>query len=496
MNRPLALALAALLSVEWAVPLSEAALTADVTTLVQVTSSPGGPQAFQEAGGEVVIEAEHFDEKIARSSHDWLLQTATVGFVAEGYLQVLPNSGTTINTGYVTTSPELAYRVLFATPGTYFLWVRGQADSTSDDSLHAGLDGTGPASADRIGDFPASWTWWQDTMDGAPATLVIPSAGLHTVHLWMRQDGLKVDRFLLRLASTVPSGPGPAESARVAIPTDTTAPLITAVTSSNVGATTATITWTTDEPATSQVEYGLTTDYGQTSPLDASLVTSHNVLLTGLAPETMYHFRALSADAANNSASSGDGTFTTLLVTDSAFQESGGQVVIEAEHFDAKTPRSGKDWVFFTSKTGFSGDGYLRANPNTGTLINSGYVTTSPELAYNVDFTTTGLYYVWVRGSANSSSDDSVHAGLDATATSSSDRMNGWTSSWSWRRTTLDGVVATVNILTAGRHTIHLWMREDGLRVDKLLLRTNSSSTAPSGQGPAESPRSGGPPPS
>lgn len=31
--------------------------------------------------------------------------------------------------------------------------------------------------------------------------------------------------------------------------------------------------------------------------------------------------------------------------------------------------------------------------------------------------------------------------------------------------------------------------REDGIKVDKLLLRTSSSSKAPSGTGPAESPR-------
>ena len=43
---------------------------------------------------------------------------------------------------------------------------------------------------------------------------------------------------------------------------DTTAPTISARTATNITGTSATITWTTNEAATSQVEYGLTTSYG------------------------------------------------------------------------------------------------------------------------------------------------------------------------------------------------------------------------------------------
>jgi len=172
-----------------------------------------------------------------------------------------------------------------------------------------------------------------------------------------------------------------------------------------------------------------------------------------------------------------------------AFQESAGQVVIDAEHYDAKIPRNSKDWVLEISVTGYAGSGYLTALPNTGITYNTGYVTASPELVYNVQFSTTGTYYVWVRGSAASGNDDSLHAGIDGTGPASADRMSGYGTSWSWRRSTKDSAPATVVVSESGLHTIHLWMREDGMRVDKILLRTSSSSTAPSGTGPAESPR-------
>ena len=44
----------------------------------------------------------------------------------------------------------------------------------------------------------------------------------------------------------------------------------------------ATVTWTTDEPASLQVEYGTTTAYGSATTLDTTLATSHSQPLTGL----------------------------------------------------------------------------------------------------------------------------------------------------------------------------------------------------------------------
>src|SRR5438105_7015983 len=92
---------------------------------------------------------------------------------------------------------------------------------------------------------------------------------------------------------------------------DTTPPVITAVAAGGISATGATITWTTDEASDSQVEYGTTTSYGSSSPLNTSMVTSHSVALSGLTASTLYHYRVKSRDAAGNLATSGDFTFST-----------------------------------------------------------------------------------------------------------------------------------------------------------------------------------------
>ncbi|HYR43714.1 MAG TPA: LamG-like jellyroll fold domain-containing protein, partial [Terriglobia bacterium] len=92
---------------------------------------------------------------------------------------------------------------------------------------------------------------------------------------------------------------------------DTTPPSVTNVAASNITSNGATITWTSSEPANSQVEYGLTASYGIQSSLDTSLVTSHSVTLSNLLPGTVYNYRAKSGDIAGNVATSDGLTFTT-----------------------------------------------------------------------------------------------------------------------------------------------------------------------------------------
>lgn len=77
----------------------------------------------------------------------------------------------------------------------------------------------------------------------------------------------------------------------------------------------ATVKWVTDEPSTSQVEYGTGTDYGQVAA-DEGITRVHLVRLTALAPSTLYHARVSSADAAGNTITSGDFEFTTQAEPD------------------------------------------------------------------------------------------------------------------------------------------------------------------------------------
>src|SRR2546422_2307 len=106
-----------------------------------------------------------------------------------------------------------------------------------------------------------------------------------------------------------------ASSAAVSVTVDNTPPLISTVSASSISSSGATITWVTNEASDSQVDYGPTTAYGSSTPLNASLLTAHALTLTGLLATTTYHYRVKSRDAAGNLATSADFTLTTLIDT-------------------------------------------------------------------------------------------------------------------------------------------------------------------------------------
>ena len=97
---------------------------------------------------------------------------------------------------------------------------------------------------------------------------------------------------------------------------DTTPPVISGVTASNITTSGAVITWTTNEASNTQVDYGTTTGYGSSTTLNSALVTSHSQTLSGLLANTLYHYRVKSRDSAGNLATSGDFTFTTSTIPD------------------------------------------------------------------------------------------------------------------------------------------------------------------------------------
>lgn len=97
----------------------------------------------------------------------------------------------------------------------------------------------------------------------------------------------------------------------ITAPADTTSPAILAAAATGIMTTSANIMWTTSEAADTQVEYGTTSSYGSETALNSSFTLSGSVPLANLTPNTIYHFRVRSYDAAGNLALGTDQTFTT-----------------------------------------------------------------------------------------------------------------------------------------------------------------------------------------
>lgn len=150
---------------------------------------------------------------------------------------------------------------------------------------------------------------------------------------------------------------------------------------------------------------------------------------------------------------------------------SGGTVVIEAENFahqELGNPSSSV-WAANIDYTGYSGSMAVMV-PNVG--VNQGLTTNGPRLDYPVRLDVAGDYYIFVRGiplSPDTGNNDSVHAGVDGTAITleGTGLTNYETAYYNWQRW-----YAPVN-LTAGQHTLNIWMREDGMIIDRVMLSTN-----------------------
>lgn len=95
--------------------------------------------------------------------------------------------------------------------------------------------------------------------------------------------------------------------------TDTTPPSISSVTASITSSSSATISWTTDEPSISQVDYGTINGYGLCKPssllYQSTYPRNHSIELVGLNAGIVYHYRVRALDLCGNETVSDDYTF-------------------------------------------------------------------------------------------------------------------------------------------------------------------------------------------
>ncbi len=80
------------------------------------------------------------------------------------------------------------------------------------------------------------------------------------------------------------------------------------------------VSWNTDKPGTSQVEFseGTGTTYSQKTQEDSNLTTNHLVVISGLTPSQVYHLRAISVDKYGNIGNSIDTVTIAPKATDNA----------------------------------------------------------------------------------------------------------------------------------------------------------------------------------
>lgn len=177
----------------------------------------------------------------------------------------------------------------------------------------------------------------QTTYNAGPSSICLSNCGVTVKGMrkeWLKQDKSKNNwTFKTLPAVGILNENSKSSSARAAV----SEAEVAKITAKDV-----TITWKTNVPATSLVEYGLTTAYGMKSGVNTEMVKNHDIQLFDLREGTTYHCRVVSyTDLAKTTAS------TTANSSDLTFKTPSSETrIVNQEHiFHEPSPCS--DWTMF-----------------------------------------------------------------------------------------------------------------------------------------------------
>ena len=433
---------------------------------------------------------------------------ADSGASSGGYIEVPNGQGNA-------SSPSLAagyaqYTFNVPVNGDYIIWGRVLALTGVDDSFFIAVD-----EQDAALWYPShsdDWTWQMINDRSIAGTEVHHlAAGTHTLTVYQREDGTQLDRILVTddysyvpegkgedevVINTAPqSDAGPSQSVDEglfvtldgsgSIDTDgevsgylwtqTSGP---SVNLNNPTSMQATFTAPSVTESTNLSFQLVVTDNGGLTDSDTCMVTvlpvapkdSDNDGLSDADESSVYGTDPYSVD------SDGDGLWDGQEVSDgtdptSADIQSGyAKIWIEAEDGDLSLPMQIMDDPDASSGT------YVEVPNGQGNAsrasLDAGYA------QYTFDVPVDGDYVIWCRVLAPTGKDDSFFVSIDQ------QQAGKWylsvSETWTWQKLKNKG--SKIHYFTSDSHTLTVYQREDGTRIDRILI-TNEENYVPEGQG-------------
>ena len=184
---------------------------------------------FEEKDGMLEIEAENYHYKnnnstkrnwVVRSLNDKISKTVSkVNYSKSAnknsYIQALPDTRVTHDDQLILgenffpvsgTGGVISYKIKINNPGKYYVWVNALSSGTEDNGVHVGFNENWQESGARMQWCAGknNWTWssaqrMPDNHCGKEKTIYLnfDKSGEYVLSFSMREDGFKMDRFIL-----------------------------------------------------------------------------------------------------------------------------------------------------------------------------------------------------------------------------------------------------------------------------------------------------------
>jgi len=217
------------------------------------------------------------------------------------------------------------------------------------------------------------------------------------------------------------------------------------------------IKWKTNVKSNSMIEYGIDSNYDNTTAIDTDFTTTHYMILTGLQSGTTYHYRVISKDESDDTAISNDYIFMTL---DSNSTWNNDDILIEAEDGIINTPMQ------IENDTKASSGKYITVPSGTG-------IAKIPhaEAIYTLDIRKEGDYCIWILINGLTANNDALYVGVNG----SFDRVfpDSW-GNYLWVRVeTVNNSGNYIHHLNKGINHIAIGHREELARADRILITSD-----------------------
>src|SRR6266566_1643669 len=200
-----------------------------------------------------------------------------------------------------------------------------------------------------------------------------------------------VSVMILSLAAAFLSGCTGLVSGANTTPPPPSTLVITNVQTGSVTTSSSQVVWTTNVPANSSIDYGTTTVYGNSTPVDSAMVTSHQMTLAGLAAGTTYYYQVNSTDSKGNNGHGGNkfhtGGFSLSGTINPAAAGNGAAVALSGAASATSTADNSGNYNF----AGLPNGSYMVTPKQTGYAFTPGNQSTTVNGANvsGVNFTAT-----------------------------------------------------------------------------------------------------------